>query len=182
MRTPPVGVAASPYVQLTNNYAFPGLSATDGVQWLDLTGITGRGAGVLAAPIATSSGYYYDLSFDLGAAFYRGSFGAATVDALVNGALLGSFTSLPPATTGLNWNRFTVSFLGTGAPVRVGLYASFSTASSNLGVALDNVVLTSRLAPTPAVPEPATWAMLIGGFAVAGAALRSRARVTLRFA
>jgi len=49
-------------------------------------------------------------------------------------------------------------------------------------VALDNVVLTSRLAPTPAVPEPATWAMLIGGFAVAGAALRSRARVTLRFA
>lgn len=36
--------------------------------------------------------------------------------------------------------------------------------------------ITSNL--LPAVPEPATWAMMIGGFALAGASLRRRARVT----
>jgi hypothetical protein len=33
-----------------------------------------------------------------------------------------------------------------------------------------------------AVPEPATWMMMIGGFALAGAALRRRTRVRVRFA
>lgn len=31
------------------------------------------------------------------------------------------------------------------------------------------------IAPTPGVPEPATWAMMIGGFALAGGAMRRRA-------
>jgi len=30
--------------------------------------------------------------------------------------------------------------------------------------------------PTPAVPEPATWAMMIGGFGMIGVAMRRRAR------
>ena len=33
----------------------------------------------------------------------------------------------------------------------------------------------------PAVPEPASWAMMIGGFAIAGAAMRRKA-MTIRFA
>jgi hypothetical protein len=33
-----------------------------------------------------------------------------------------------------------------------------------------------------AVPEPATWAMMIGGFGIAGMALRRRRRVTVSFA
>ena len=36
-------------------------------------------------------------------------------------------------------------------------------------------------AADPAVPEPATWAMMIGGFALAGAAMRRR-KATVRFA
>lgn len=32
--------------------------------------------------------------------------------------------------------------------------------------------------PTPSVPEPATWAMLVGGFGLAGAAMRRRATRT----
>jgi PEP-CTERM putative exosortase interaction domain len=35
--------------------------------------------------------------------------------------------------------------------------------------------------PNPAIPEPATWAMMIGGFALAGGSLRRR-RVTANFA
>ncbi len=37
------------------------------------------------------------------------------------------------------------------------------------------------LAPAAAVPEPATWAMMIGGFAFAGAAMRRR-RASVAFA
>jgi hypothetical protein len=33
-----------------------------------------------------------------------------------------------------------------------------------------------------AVPEPSTWAMLIGGFAMVGAAMRRRAKSVLTFA
>lgn len=35
---------------------------------------------------------------------------------------------------------------------------------------------------TSAVPEPASWAMMIGGFGLIGAALRRRERVTVRYA
>jgi hypothetical protein len=35
---------------------------------------------------------------------------------------------------------------------------------------------TGALAATSAVPEPATWAMMIGGFAMVGAGMRMRRR------
>jgi hypothetical protein len=41
---------------------------------------------------------------------------------------------------------------------------------------------TSMAFSISAVPEPATWAMMIGGFGVAGIALRRRRRVAVRFA
>jgi hypothetical protein len=36
--------------------------------------------------------------------------------------------------------------------------------------------------PTPGVPEPAAWAMMIGGFGLVGSAMRRRVRTTVRFA
>ena len=45
---------------------------------------------------------------------------------------------------------------------------------------LDNITVTS-LNAAGAVPEPATWAMMIGGFGLMGASLRRR-RVSVRFA
>ena len=38
------------------------------------------------------------------------------------------------------------------------------------------------LRATVAVPEPATWAMLIGGFAMVGGAMRRRQKLTVRYA
>lgn len=47
---------------------------------------------------------------------------------------------------------------------------------SDHGLAIDDLKLTATLASPPpsGVPEPAAWAMLIGGFGIAGAALRRR--------
>ena len=59
-----------------------------------------------------------------------------------------------------------------------GLYQPLSTngGSSNGGNGIDLFVYAGRGAPvaTAAVPEPASWAMMIGGFGLAGAALRRR--------
>lgn len=77
----------------------------------------------------------------------------------------------------INSNPGTVimDFMNTG---RFGITADPGvTYSSASGVFLDST------APTGAVPEPATWAMMIGGFAMAGSALRrQRRRQVLQFA
>lgn len=44
---------------------------------------------------------------------------------------------------------------------------------SDHGLAIDDLTLTAALVPS-AVPEPAAWALLIGGFGLAGGALRRR--------
>lgn len=161
-------------IQLTRNNAFPGLNASDGNQYLDLTGNVGRGAGLVSDAVETASNFDYLVAFDVGAFFYGGSFGPATVDLLINGSLASSFSVAPPAANSVNWQRFSYGFAGTGSPVTIGLYSSLSPASSNLGVGLDNVTLTSSIRTTPAVPEPTTWIMMMAGFGLVGAALRRK--------
>ena len=46
---------------------------------------------------------------------------------------------------------------------------------------LNNLTFTAELAGTPAVPEPASWAMMVAGFGIAGAALRGKPRVCVSF-
>jgi hypothetical protein len=52
-------------------------------------------------------------------------------------------------------------------------------AGSDEGIGLDDVVLTydGVRDPGPGIPEPGTWALMIGGFGLAGAALRRRRAV-----
>ncbi len=52
---------------------------------------------------------------------------------------------------------------------------------SDHGLGVDNVALSFTTATTGAVPEPATWAMMIAGFGLAGAAMRRR-RSAISFA
>jgi hypothetical protein len=49
-----------------------------------------------------------------------------------------------------------------------------STSSTFFGLALDNVSIA-----TLAVPEPATWAMMIFGFGAAGVSMRARKQKSL---
>ena len=46
---------------------------------------------------------------------------------------------------------------------------------ADAGLALDDLTLTATTGATAAVPEPATWAMMIAGFGLMGGALRRRA-------
>jgi hypothetical protein len=53
-------------------------------------------------------------------------------------------------------------------------FGAQNTPNNNIGPLLDNVSVTGA----PGVPEPATWALMIGGFGLAGATLRRRRAVT----
>lgn len=168
-----------PTVQLTNNAAFGGLGvySSEGSQFLDLTGNVGRGAGIVSDAFATVAGTSYEVSFDVGAFFVAGygSYGDSIVDLLVNGTKVGSYANVMSLSApGSDWQRFTYSFIGTGAPTSIGLYSSLSMASGNLGVGLDNVRVEIGVAPPGGVPEPAAWALMIIGFGVSGLSLRRR--------
>ncbi len=75
---------------------------------------------------------------------------------------------------------------GFGFPQLSGLTGYFdritlnfsTTGSSN---AFDNLTVTSAPAATGAVPETATWAMMIAGFGLMGCAMRRRTRTSVAF-
>lgn len=78
----------------------------------------------------------------------------------------GAATAVSAATTMLN------ALTGTG-PMADGLFALRNGTASVPG-SQDLLVFATIAAPPPAIPEPASWAMLIAGFGLTGAALRRR--------
>ena len=73
------------------------------------------------------------------------------------------------------WQTYGINFVAASSgSVRVSFGNYFS--NDNIGPLLDNVSLDV----SAAVPEPATWAMMIGGFGLAGATLRRRRALTAR--
>jgi hypothetical protein len=69
----------------------------------------------------------------------------------------------------MTWQFSSFTFVGTGHDTVT--LASLDT-SGNAGVFFDNVSVNG-----PAVPEPASWALMISGFGMAGAMLRRRRAV-----
>jgi hypothetical protein len=65
-----------------------------------------------------------------------------------------------------NWIQFGGSFVATSSTANLSIFNDNSQASGN-DYGLDNISVT-------AVPEPASWAMMIGGFGLLGAAARRR--------
>lgn len=88
----------------------------------------------------------------------------ATNYASINGVDLASGTN--PGTT----HNF--SFVATGSSTTLSFYEFSDSGASPI---IDNVLVTGPTAA--AVPEPATWALMIGGFGLAGATLRRRRAV-----
>jgi len=160
-------------------FAHLGVVASEGHQFLELSGVVGRGGGVRSDPFATVAGASYRLAFDIGAFFVsgQGSYGNVTVDLWIDGQAAGSFTNLMGlSSAGSDWETQTVDFVAAGALSTVEFRSSLLTSSSDLGVGLDNIRLNELSAPPPAVPEPGSLALVAAGLG----ALALRWKVSLR--
>jgi hypothetical protein len=128
--------------------------ANGGAYGLDLVGYGSTGQ--ISQTIGTVAGRTYNVSFDYSS---NPGISGPAADVLVNGGAIGSVTGSS------GWQTYTGSFLGTGSPMTFALNETLG--ANNAGVFLDNVSVT-------AIPEPATWAMMLIGFGGLGAAMRSQ--------
>lgn len=142
---------------------------------LDLTGENNQGptAGVYR-DLTTTAGQAYAISFFVGNATGSadGLVGNSAVYLLpssvklqIDGASAGVFTNADIAYGAVSWREFTQQFVASGPTTRIAFLNATPTGDNYAG--LDDVSLT-------AVPEPASWAMLVIGFAAAGASIRRR--------
>ncbi|WP_299545442.1 PEPxxWA-CTERM sorting domain-containing protein [Phenylobacterium sp.] len=114
-----------------------------------------NGVGGISQTLATGAGLY-DISFDLsnnGGAFFSADFGGANL--LLN----------PP---GEGVTHYSFTNVAASGPTTL----SFSTLDVPAYYTLDNISVTAG------VPEPASWALMIGGFFGLGATLRTARRRT----
>ena len=148
---------------LAGVYAQPAFS--DGSQYLDV--VPGN-----PATLQSLTGYQ-SVSFFLGSIDTFNSVQVLDTAGNVIATFTGSQLALPAAANGnqtiADTNRRLTIFRSTGDAL-IGGIKFFSTSGNLSGFSLevDNVVF--------AVPEPATWMMMLGGFAFVGGAMRSRRR------
>ena len=147
---------------------------------VDLTGAgnTSPLDGIFQNVTTTLAGQLYSLSFYVGNAAPIGGNGGvyvlpSTVNLSINGGAAQSFTNsstvgTSPGGNGINFKLFTTSFTATGASTLIAFSNGTPVGDNYAG--LDDVSLT-------AIPEPATWAMMILGFFGLGATLRHRRHV-----
>ena len=117
-----------------------------------MTGLSNSATGIQQT-VATSVGTVYDLSFWVGNQVNPGGiYGiSSTIEILVGGASLGSFTNTGGAGTNTqDWQQFTLSFTALGASTPIQFLNRDASSDNTNG--LDNVVLLAQ-GPT-AVPEP----------------------------
>jgi hypothetical protein len=119
--------------------------------YLDLNGNT---AGTILQTFNTTAGQKYSLTF-----VYSNNAGAAPdpdrANVLVDGNTLATIQHYGATTSDLNWTSFSQTFIASGAQTTL----SFAQIDNccNGGILLDSVNVS-------AIPEPATWAMMILGF------------------
>ena len=136
--------------------------ANDGVRSIDLNG---NGQGGIAQTFATVMNQAYAVTFWL-AGNSDGNPTIKTIRVDTNGSNSQVFAF---DTTGLNeanmgWKKFTYNFVAGSTTTKL----SFNSLDAGAyGAALDNVAIS-------AVPEPATWAMMLLGIGLIGGAMRRR--------
>lgn len=142
---------------------------------LDLVG-TGTTGGIYQY-FNTEIGKTYRLTFDFANnPFISGAsmnFGVAGFGGI---SFLNDLSHAGSTTTAMNWQTYTVDFTALSGTST--LFFNNTAGGPNGGMYLDNIAIYDPSeVVSGAVPEPATWALMISGFGLAGATLRRRARV-----
>lgn len=175
----PVASVASPASGVTNggvaftitspNGSF--LEYQEGTSW---TGEFSRGENILydqSGPGAVTIDFASPVSSILHLEAEANAYGAftETLSAFNGASFLGSVS-----TSAFNYfdtaHEGTLPYLTFSAPVITSI--AISTTNDSLGLALGGTGGTGN--PTSGVPEPATWAMLVSGFALIGASFRRK--------
>ncbi len=139
----------------------------EGARSIDLSAL---GAGSLAQTFDTVAGKSYRVSFYLagnpaGAPLIK----TARVSASGNAASDYSFDETGFSLSNMGWALKSYDFVAGAGTSTTLTFASLN--DTPYGPALDNVSIS-------AVPEPASWALMIAGFGFAGASLRRRTRAS----
>ena len=154
--------------QLTPD-TYIGLLASDGRQWIDLTGIYGYDKGVRSDAVATTIGQTYNLTFALGNYV---PFGTSSLSVSINGGPATIFTNVVDGVGPMDWESESLTWVADAASAQITFLGVANGAlSNNGGIGLDNVGFGA--AP---VPEPETYALLLAGLGAVGVAVRRQKR------
>lgn len=143
-------------IDLINSY----WTASNGSKSIDLSG---NSAGVISQTFATTAGQTYHISFDL-AGNPDGDLSKAVLVGLSSTAFYTFDATGKNKTTNMGWVTKSFDYVATGSSATLS-FASLN--NSAYGAALDNVSVT-------AVPEPETYALLLAGLGLVGAAVKRR--------
>ncbi|HEY7900024.1 MAG TPA: choice-of-anchor C family protein [Caulobacteraceae bacterium] len=133
--------------------------------------LDGSAPGSISQSLSLIAGDHYTLTFYL-SGNPDGNIGPHTVDVSV-GNLVGdafTYTTGSNSRTSMNYALETVNFTATATNV---LSFSSADASGAYGPVVGDISVTA------AVPEPATWALMLAGFGGLGLALRGRRRFAI---
>lgn len=138
--------------------------ASDGVRSVDLSGTS---IGTLGQTVSgLTAGQAYKVTFDVsrnpdgGVTPRTGTFSAGGQNFLF------AYSDATSTRANMRWATVSYTFLATGSSTQLS-FAADASGGCCYGPALDNV----RIA---AVPEPASWAMMVGGFVLLGGTIRRR--------
>jgi len=145
--------------------------ASDGTHSVDLNG---AGVGGVSQTIATVVGQTYLLTFDL-SGNPDSALATRTLQVTAGDASDPFAFAMGGNTHGsMNWLAQSMTFTALSTSTQIN-FASTSTDNCCWGPALDNVSVSAM-----GVPEPATWALMLTGFGLAGVTLRRRALVPVK--
>jgi hypothetical protein len=159
-----------------------------GVGWAHAAPIRNLGnGGMLAQTIqghTIQANTRYTLNVDVGRRLDGGAGWEGYEIGLLAGLLDGTgllFASLTDATSGVEipvgaFRTVSLVFETGASDPFIGKQLTLLMAGKGAGSAFDNVMLDAAPLQVSAVPEPATWAMMIVGFGAAGAMVRSSRR------